>query len=73
MRGGKEELGQVRSSGVMKGPAGAGKGAGGGMEGQVSLGPVVPEGEGCLAVAAITQSAWTVSFLLPDLLPALEG
>lgn len=31
------------------------------------------EGEGCLAVAAITQSGWMGSFLLFDLLPALEG
>lgn len=31
------------------------------------------EGEGCLAAAAITQLGWTGSFLLSDLLPALEG
>lgn len=37
------------------------------------MGPAVPEGEGCLAVVAITQPGWTVSFLLPDLLLALEG
>lgn len=57
---------------VMEGPAGAGRGQAG-QEGHARVGPAGPEGEGCLAVAAITQLGWTVSFLLPDLLPASEG
>lgn len=52
-------LGQVRGR---RGPSKAGK-----------AGAPVPEGEGCLAVATITQLRWTVSFLLPDLLPASKG
>lgn len=58
--------------GAMRGPARAGKGQEG-AGGQVRAGPVVPEGEACLAMATITQLQWTVSFLLPDLLPASEG
>lgn len=44
-----------------------------GRRGQVRVELPGLEGEGCLAAAAITQSGWTGSFLLPDLLPALEG
>lgn len=54
---GMEGLGRSR-----KGAEGAGEGGAAGLE-----------GEGCLAAAAIIQSGWTGSFLLPDLLPALEG
>lgn len=64
-----DELNQAMGFRVMKGLARAGKG----LEGQVRVGLASPEGEGCLAVAAITQLGWTVSFLLPDLLPASEG
>lgn len=68
--------GGAGSGGGLWGDEGAGqgrKGAGGVLEGQVRVGPAGPEGEGCLAMATITQLGWTVSFLLPDLLPASEG
>ena len=57
---------------AMEGPAGAGRGQAG-PEGHARAGPAGPEGAGCLAVATITQPERTVSFLLPDLLPASEG
>lgn len=46
------------------------KGAGGRPEGQVRLGPAVPEGEGCLATAAITHlgGQFPFSFLIYCLL-----
>ena len=66
------QRGQAAGSRVMEGPARAGRGQAG-PEGHARVGPASPEGEGCLTVAAITQLGWTVSFLLPDLLPASEG
>lgn len=48
-------------------------GPGRGREGAGEGGAAGLEGEDCLAAAAITQLGWTGSFLLPDLLPALEG
>lgn len=56
---GMEGLGRSRKG--AEGAEGAGEGGAAGLE-----------GEGCLAAAAIIQSGWTGSFLLPDLLPALE-
>lgn len=49
-----EERGWVMILRVMKGLVRQVRGKRG-LEGQVSLGPTVPESEGCLAVATISQ------------------